>query len=218
MNQKGFSPIIILLIVAGVLVVGWIWYYKEQESMPAQTQSNSDQSVSASTNSLKAESSSVEPAATTGAPTSSGPASITTNTVSPAPTSSWLTYTDPQDGFSFQYPPDYQIDSSTYKNILLLPSLGIRIYHKTSNQSILNFWSSATDFIVLSSTPMTVGGYPALYIVGEESPGDGDQVGTSDLLVVNNNTLIVDFFPSPFDALSWDNDPIPEAILNSLRF
>jgi hypothetical protein len=66
---------------------------------------------------------------------------------------------------------------------------------------------------------MTVNGYPALYIVGEEPPGGGgDQVGTSDLLVVDNDTLIVDFFPSPFDVLSEDNDPTPEAILNSLRF
>jgi hypothetical protein len=66
---------------------------------------------------------------------------------------------------------------------------------------------------------MTVNGYPAIYIVGEEPPGGGgDQEGTSDLLVVDNSTLVVDFFPSPFDALSDNSDPIPETILNSLRF
>jgi len=49
-----------------------------------------------------------------------------------------------------------------------------------TNQSILCLWNSATDGIVFSSTPMTVNGYPALYIVGQEPPPPGsedDQVG-----------------------------------------
>jgi hypothetical protein len=215
MNQKGFTPIAILLIVAGILAVGGIWYYEMHQSILAQTEDNGSSSASA----LNPEPSSGELAATTAAPISVGLASSTTSAVSPTPTSTWLTYNDLKDGFSFQFPSDYKIDNGSYENILLLPSLGIRIYHKRSDQSILDFWSSATDFMVLTSTPMTVNGYPALYIVGEEpSGGGGDQVGTSDLLVVDNNTLIVDFFPSPFDALSNDNNPIPEAILNSLRF
>ena len=219
MNQKGFSPIIILLVAAAILIVGGVWYYEARQFIPSQTQNYIGESGSIPTGTLDAGSSSVTTASTTSTPPLPNAASTTTSLVSAVSTSSWLTYTDPQDRFSFQYPPDYQIDTSTYKNILLLNSFGIRIYHKPSSQSILDFWTSVNDSIVLSSTPMTVNGYPAIYIVGEEPPGGGgDQEGTSDLLVVDNSTLVVDFFPSPFDALSDNSDPIPETILNSLRF
>jgi hypothetical protein len=49
MNRRGFAPVIILLIVAGLLLVGGIWYYKTHEALslpmtpsttPSQTSSN----------------------------------------------------------------------------------------------------------------------------------------------------------------------------------
>lgn len=204
MNQKGFAPVIVLLLVAGILVAGAIWYYVTPQSVSSQPASN----------------------LTIGSGMSLMEASTTTSTVPVVSTSSWLTYKDPQDRFSFQYPPACELNNSTYEGIEIISfytcsvdGLAIDIYHKHSDQSVLDFWKGTTGLIVLSSTPMTIRGYPALQVEDQMAPfTEGDQAATSELLIMKDNTLIVGLAPSPFDALAHDSDPIPKAILNTLRF
>jgi hypothetical protein len=225
MNRRGFGSLAIMLTVVTALVIAVFWYYEAHQSIPSQPPNNIGQSGSTSTSALNTESSSVITTSTTGTPISLTSASTTTSTVSAASTSSWRTYVDPQDGFSFQYPSDWPLESSTVDQIdFNTSSLGLSdifVYHKGPNQSLVDFWRGETSstWIIASATSMTVGGYMALNVEEKDIPGyQSESGGWSDLLLTKDNRLVVDFSPSPLDALVQDGDTIPETILNSFRF
>lgn len=88
MNQKGFAPILILLILAGVLIVGGIWYYEAHQPTPSQSQNNIGQSASASTSTRNTQSSSVTTTSTTSTPISA--VSALTPTPPNTSSSSWI--------------------------------------------------------------------------------------------------------------------------------
>jgi len=184
MNHKGFAANIILLIGAGILIVGGLWYYEGHRSVRSQTPHDVEQSGSTSTNVANSESSSITAASTFDARVSLSTAVTTTGIVSAPSTSSWLKYDDPQDGFSFQYPPDCLLDTSTYSNAeeeVIVPQgttadacsidlLAIRIYHKSASQPLFDYWRTATNLTVISSTNLMVSGYAAIIIEGREPP------------------------------------------------
>src|SRR6266496_1588026 len=226
MNRKGFSLIIVLLVVGVVLIGGAMWYYEAHLSSSPQSVPNpaSTADLANTTSVLNMQSPTVISTSVTSSGMSLTEATRTTRTVPAVSTSGWLTYADAQDGFSFQYPSDCALSTSTYDEIGIIifynchaEGLVIDLYHNHSDQSVLDFWRSTTGLVVVSSTPMTVHGYSALQIQDQMAPfAEGDQVATSYLLVMNN-ALIVGFAPSPFDTLTDNNDPIPKAILNTLR-
>lgn len=45
MSQKGFAPVVILLIVAGMLIIGGIWYYKTNQVAPYFNQQQGESSI-----------------------------------------------------------------------------------------------------------------------------------------------------------------------------
>ncbi len=221
MGRHGFATLaIILCILAAAVVVCGIWWSTQN----FHTRKIAGENVPSSTS----------PANVVLLASSSSAVSDISATSSDT-TSSWLTYTDPQNGFSFQYPQDCQVNTSTYSSseteVIVLKGttpqtcsmglLAILIYHKAKSESLLDYWRSVTDLAVLSSSTTTVNGYPALSIEGLEPPpqsGEGEQVDTSDLLLTKDNIIFVDFAPSPFDTVAQNGDLVPEQILDSFKF
>jgi hypothetical protein len=139
-----------------------------------------------------------------------------------ASTSGWATYTNSQYGFSFQYPAEWPIVTSTAGQVSFnldvsqtgLFSIGWK--QKVTTQSLLGWFElNYPGAVVTTSTPMTINGYSALEVYYDYPDTEGD--ASPVLLVTKDNTLVVDFYPAPLETLEA-LDPIPEAILNSLRF
>ena len=84
MNQKGFSLIIVLLVVGGVLIGAGIWYYEVNKHAP--------------------------PSNMTATGSSSSNDQTVASTSSAIGTSGWRTYQNAQYGFQIKYPPDWTMD------------------------------------------------------------------------------------------------------------
>ena len=108
MNKKGFTPILIVLIVASVLVAGGIWYYETHQSTAYQE--SPTVGISTTTQPTSEGTPSIQAMTTTGTDTSPQNTSKLQSLIADATTTSdWLTYTDPTYGFSFSYPKEFAI-------------------------------------------------------------------------------------------------------------
>lgn len=136
----------------------------------------------------------------------------------------WRLYLDPQNRFSFSYPPDWQLDTSTPNQILFntsFPGLGfIDLYDKGESQNLIDFWRSeiSSTWILVTSTPIKLGPYRALNVEENVIPGtQSESASWSDLLLTNEKGLVADFSPSPLD-MEKEGDSVPYTILISFRF
>jgi hypothetical protein len=222
MNRKGFAPILIAIIVAGLLVVGGIWYYEthKSETSPAATSSmttSTSQVASSGTANVQLQNSST--------------AQLQNQTNS---TSGWQTYTNQQYGFAFQYPSGTQVvenGSGTFESTVLpgkpvideptLAEIDLREGSVPVIQIVIpankefpvvqnNIWQMSFcgggDDAIQSTTALIFVGYPTLKVVGSN--------GTIISYCVNNpvNPLMIFYYPLGYSMTE------SERVLSTFRF
>lgn len=155
---------------------------------------------------------------TTTAESSSTHFNQATNMVSAVTASTWETYADRAEGFSFRYPRDCALEASTFEqgaststgelgSLWVGPCspgsftvMQVRVYEKPV-EHLSKFLENA-GFVTESSTTTSVNGYLVSSIEWQGFPssgdsGDGEWAQLSDLLIIGSTTIL-DFDPSPF--------------------
>ena len=108
-SQKGFAPLLLLLIVAGVLIIGGVSYYEmRKSSSPLTTVSPLHIPINSPTMATRTK---IRPTSTPPMPTSTAPLALDTT--------GWQTYRNEQYGIEFKYPNTFKVTENKWPSSMI---------------------------------------------------------------------------------------------------